>query len=111
ADQGTGGTLLVVVEAARALVGAARVAVRVPNLHLRAAAKIDSAISGLLDLPIDEELEVGIVAGRREAESLAIVDELAVLDLPVLAHALVGLLLGRGELCGCGGRPLLRTIE
>ena len=66
----------------------------IPDLHLRAAAQINAAVAILEDFPIDEQLEIAVVLGRAQAISLAVEHQGAVDDLPMVAHALVGLGLG-----------------
>ncbi len=92
--QGLARPLLVVEETARA----DRVRFGVPDLHLRRAAEVEAAVSALLDLPVGEKLEVGVVARRAEALALPVEGESAVLDLPVGPHPLVGRGLGLGQL-------------
>ena len=98
-SEGLALALLVVVEAA----GARGIGRRVPDLDLGRAAEVEAAVAALLDLPVDEELEVGVVGRGAEALALAVEDEDAVDDPPMGPHPLVGLGLGLGQL---GGRHL-----
>ena len=78
----------VVPEGARALVGALLPLAAglgcVPDLHLRRAAQIDAAV-GLGDGAVfDTHLDVAVVAVGRGKGTVAVVDQLAVVDGPVL---------------------------
>ncbi len=77
----------VVPEAARALVRAELLLGllgRVPDLDLRRRAEVDAAV-GLRDgLVVDPELDVAVFLVGRQVGAMAVVDELAVLDRPVL---------------------------
>ena len=81
----------VVPEPARALVGAHLGVARlgeVPDLDLRRAAEIDAAVGLGADLVVDEQLDVAVVLVGGQVGALAVVDELAVLDAPVLLGVL-----------------------
>ena len=77
----------------------------VPDLHLRRAAEVEAAVPALLDLPVGEQLEVGVVALRAEALALSVERENAVHDRPVGPHGLVGRRLGARQLLGRHLRP------
>ena len=92
------GAEAIVPEAARALVRPAAAAGPafggVPDLDLGRAAEIDAAV-GLGDgLVVDQQLDVAVFLVGRQVGALAVVDELAVLDAPVL----LGILGITGEL-------------
>jgi hypothetical protein len=55
----------------------------VPDLHLRDAAQVDAAVAERQHLVIDHQLEVAVVFVGGEVQAFAVVDELAVLHLPV----------------------------
>ena len=98
-----GGLGAVVEQAAGALVGPAiplaPLLGRVPDLHLRRAPEVDAAV-GLGDgLVVDQQLDVAVFLVGGQVGALAVVDQLAVLDAPVL----LGVLGPLGELL----RPLL----
>src|SRR5262249_17428296 len=71
---------------------------RIPNLNLRRAAQVDSAIALGLDLPIDIEFEIAIVLGGAKILTFAVENDDAVLCLPVLVGRLVPELLRRRRL-------------
>ena len=76
----------VVPQAARAFVGLHAGITwvgKVPDLNLRRAAEINAAVSLGTDLEVDQELDVAVVFIGGEIDSLAVVDDHAVLDPPV----------------------------
>src|SRR6478609_1303984 len=66
---------------------------RVPNLHLRTAAQINSAVSFRRNFPIHPQLNVAVVFFADETLSLAVKFKNAVLRAPMLLHFFVGILL------------------
>ena len=60
----------------------------VPDLNLRRAAQVDAAVALGTDLVVDQQLDVAVVLVGGEVGALAVVDDLAVLDPPVLLHVL-----------------------
>ena len=113
-DQGVlaGRAGAVVPEPARALVGPHAGVARlgeVPDLDLRVAAEIDAAIPLGADLEIDLQLDVAVVLVGGEVGALAVVDDHAVLDPPVLLQVLGALLEGLGLLVGAHRRELARV--
>ena len=85
----------------------------VPDLHLRDAAQVDTAVAQRQHFVIHHELKVAVVLVGGEVEAFAVVHELAVLDFPVrvdvvalvvalciLQAAFDGLLFVGGELLG-----------
>ncbi len=60
--------------------------VGVPDLDLRGPLEIDAAVPLGDQLPFDDQLKVAVVLGGGHVGPLAVVDELAVLDLPVGEH-------------------------
>jgi hypothetical protein len=83
----------------------------VPDLHLGAAAQVDSAVSRLLDLPVDEHLEVAVVFYGAEVFPFAVEHDHAALHFPVLAHGLVCGLLRFRQLVGRHLRALGRALH
>ncbi len=83
----------VVPQAAAALVGAevplAAFLGVVPDLHLRRGPQIDAAVALGEHLVVDQQLDVAVVLVGGQVGALAVVDDLAVLDLPVLLDVLV----------------------
>ena len=80
----------IVPEPARALLTAVfevAFAGRVPDLHLRVAAKVDAAVGTRgRQHPLDEQFEIAVVAVGGEKHSFAVAHDHAVLDLPVSGH-------------------------
>ncbi len=56
----------------------------VPDLHLRRAAKVDAAVRLGHRFVFDEQLDVAELLVRRRVRAGAVIDQLAVLDAPVL---------------------------
>src|SRR5271157_2373399 len=81
----------VVPESARALVGT-EVGIagfgEIPDLDLRCAAEINAAVALGADLEIDEELDVAVILVGGQVDALAVVDDLAVFDTPMLLQVL-----------------------
>ena len=82
------GALAVVPQAAGALVGpavplAAFLGV-VPDLHLRRGPQVDAAVGLGHRLVVEQQLDVAVLLVGGQVGALAVVDQLAVLDLPVL---------------------------
>src|SRR6185369_17255500 len=69
----------------------------VPDLHLRAASQVNPAVTFGWNLPIHVHLEVAVVLHRAKAASFAVEKDLAILHLPVRAHAGIGFLLFLGS--------------
>ena len=84
---------LVVVQPARTHHRVGLATARIPDLHLRRAAQIDAAVALRQNLPFHQHLEVAIVARGGQAVALAIERQCALLHRPVVAHALIGLVL------------------
>src|SRR6185369_1625754 len=84
------GILLVVVKTAGALTFGVGSFVRwIPNLNLRSAAQINSAVALFRNLPIDIHFKIAVILGRRETAALAVENDFAILDLPMSAHVFV----------------------
>src|SRR6478735_696549 len=86
--------------------GEIRVGEGVPNLNLWRPAEINATVAALLDLPIDVELKIAVILIRAEAFALAVEDNDAVFNLPVLVGRLVTALLSFSELFGRRLEPL-----